>query len=78
MAVAVLGDNAWIFGGRDIEGSLSELLILDLVTFTWMTSTASGPVGRIGHCMVGLDDSMLFLYGGAGQYSVLGDQQRQD
>ncbi|OHT07264.1 hypothetical protein TRFO_24681 [Tritrichomonas foetus] len=53
-----------VFGGRNSEGYLNDLLVFDIGTCSWSKIDAENPPSqRIGHCSAFLG-SQLFLFGG--------------
>jgi len=76
-AVAVVGDMAYVFGGRHQDHRLNDLHRLDLTTLTWtnlLPATNSPPVGRSWQVLVPVDtgspEGGLLMYGGFGNEEV--------
>jgi N-acetylneuraminic acid mutarotase len=67
-ALAALGDEAYVFGGSDLEGrKLADLWRLDLADGSWAAVEASGdpPAGRSGATLIAdADRGRLLLFGG--------------
>lgn len=92
-SVCVVGDTAYVFGGRHMDQRLNDLHALDLVNLTWSlvvadTGDAEGlekimPLGRSWQTMTSLHtghpEGGLLLYGGFdNSLTALGDCWRMD
>jgi len=76
-AIAALGDSAYVFGGRGLNGQpLDDLWQLDLEGLGWteLQPNASRPPMRAGATLVADQaDDRLLLFGGVGGDGVLAD-----
>lgn len=62
----VMGDKAYMFGGRTQLHRVNDVFQLDLETMTWSEIIVEGavPPPRSWHCSVGLNNHELFVFGG--------------
>ena len=75
MSAALLGDHAYIFGGRHEATRRSDINRLDMRTLAWSGELepppgSPRPSGRSWSSLNVVDERLLFLYGGYDQNST--------
>ncbi|KAK7505043.1 hypothetical protein BaRGS_00003613 [Batillaria attramentaria] len=67
----------YVFGGANQAGNMNDLQVLDTVTNTWSTVTASGtpPAPRTHHTSAAVGDKLIIYSGGHQGADPVGDRQ---
>lgn len=80
-SVSQIGTSLWLFGGEDLKRRLlDDIHVLDMVSWTWRTFSASGdaPSPRADHAVAVRENRYLTVFGGGSHSSCFQDLYELD